>query len=91
MDAIIVALITGGLSLVGVLVSNFMSSNAIGTKLTHQLEVSQAVTNEKIDNLRKEVTKHNNFAERIPVIEANLASMDKRLTKLEDIERDKSL
>lgn len=87
MNAIVVALITGGLSLVGVLVSNFMSSNAIGTKLTHQLEVSQAVTNEKIDNLRKEVTKHNNFAERIPVIETNITALDRRISHLEDLER----
>ena len=52
MNEIIVALITGGVTLVGVLISN---------------QKSQAVTETKIEELTREVREHNNFARRVPV------------------------
>ena len=69
MNAIIVAFITGGLSLIGVIITN-VSSNK---KIEHQLEVHQAVTETKLESLTEEVRKHNNFASRIPVIENDIA------------------
>lgn len=77
--SIVVATITGILTLIGVIVSN-MSSNKTIEK---QLEISQAVTNEKLDSLNKEVAKHNHFAERIPVIETNMQYHEKRISLLE--------
>ena len=68
MDSIIVAIITGVLSLLGVIVTN-MSSNR---KIENQLEVHQAVTDTKLETLTEEVRKHNNFASRIPVIEKDI-------------------
>lgn len=65
MEAIIVALITGGLSLVGVVISN-MSSNR---KVEASLKTAQAVTDTKIEELTREVREHNNFARRMPVVE----------------------
>lgn len=67
-SAIWVSIITGALSLVGIIITN-VSSNR---KIEHQLEVSMAVTNTKLESLTDEVRKHNNFASRVPVIEHDI-------------------
>lgn len=61
-EQIVVALITAGLSLVGVMITNYFSNKSFGDKLTHQLEVAQAVTDTKIEELTREVREHNSFA-----------------------------
>ena len=68
MTEIVVSIITGILTLVGVIVSN------IGTnrKMENQLELHQAVTETKLGNLTEEVRKHNNFASRVPIIERDI-------------------
>ena len=55
----------------------------IGQKLSHQLEISQAVTDTKIDELTREVREHNNFARRMPVVEEKIESMERRVENLE--------
>lgn len=62
------SVIVGILTLLGVLFSN---------------SKAQAVTETKLEELTREVRKHNNFAERIPVIEERLKMMDKRLNEIE--------
>lgn len=79
MDTVISALITGGLALIGVIVTNVVSNRRVES----QLQTSQAVTDTKLDALTEEVKKHNNFASRIPVIENNIENLDKRVQKLE--------
>lgn len=69
MNEIIVALITGGLTLVGVLISN---------------RTSQAVTETKLEELTREVRKHNNFAEKIPVMQEQIKVINHRIEDLED-------
>lgn len=64
-SSIWVSIITGALSLAGVIITN-VSSNR---KVEHQLEVHQAVTETKLENLTAEVRKHNDFAVKIPVLE----------------------
>ena len=61
MESIIVALITGGMALVGVVITNISSNR----KIEQQLVTAQAVTDAKIENLTEEVRKHNSFADRI--------------------------
>lgn len=78
-NSIIVALITGGLSLVGVIFSN-MSSNK---KIENQLSVQQAVTDTKIEELTREVRAHNNFAQRVPVLEEKMKVVNHRIDDLE--------
>ena len=68
MEAIIVSIITGILSLAGIIITN-VSSNR---KIEHQLEVHQAVTETKLENLTTEVRKHNEFAVKIPVLEQRI-------------------
>ena len=78
-EAIIVALITGGLSLVGVVVTCL----ATARKNETAIKVSQAVTDTKIDELTREVRAHNNFAQRMPVVEEQIKVINHRITDLE--------
>ena len=78
-EAIIVALITGGLSLLGVVLSN----RAVYNKTQANLQTAQAVTDIKLEELTREVRKHNCFAERIPVLEEKIAVANHRIEDLE--------
>ena len=79
MESIIVALITGGLSLIGVIIT----SRSNGKKLQQQLEIAQAVTDTKIVELTREVRDHNNFAKRVPVLEEKMKVANRRIDDLE--------
>ena len=78
-DAIIVALITGGLSLAGVVITCM----ATAKKNEKTTAVAQAVTETKIDELTREVRQHNNFAQRMPVVEEQIKVINHRLNNLE--------
>lgn len=84
MEQIIIALITAGLSLVGVMITNYFNNKSLSDKVTHQLEVAQAVTDTKIEELTREVRTHNNFAQKIPVLEEKMSVANHRI---EDLER----
>lgn len=79
MESIIVAIITGGLSLIGVIITNSKSNKDI----EHKLSVQQAVTDTKIEELTREVRMHNNFAQRVPVIEEQIKVINHRISDLE--------
>ena len=79
MESIIVAIITGGLSLIGVIITNSKSNKDI----EHKLSVQQAVTDTKIEELTREVRMHNNFAQRVPVIEEQIKVINHRIGDLE--------
>ena len=68
MEAIIVAVITGTISLAGVLISNSRR---------------QAVTDAKLEELTREVREHNNFARRMPVVEEQIKVINHRIRDLE--------
>lgn len=68
-ESIITALITGGLTLLGVIVSN---------------NKRQAVTNTKVEELTREVREHNNFARRMPVVEEQIKVINHRISDLEE-------
>ena len=74
MNAIVVAIITGGLSLIGVIITN-VSSNK---KIEQQLEVAMAVTNTKLDALTKQVEKHNQVIERTYKLEQAVEDLKKK-------------
>ena len=78
-DAIIVALITGGLSLIGVLISNSRAAQNMDAKLEKQ----QAITDTKLEELTREVRVHNNFAQRVPVMEEQIKVVNHRIADLE--------
>ena len=80
MDAgIISALVTGGLALTGVIVSNIMGNN----KIQNSLDKAQAVTDTKLEELTREVQMHNNFAQRMPVVEEQIKVINHRIEDLE--------
>ena len=72
MNEIIVALITGGVTLVGVLISN---------------QKSQAVTDTKLEELTREVREHNHFAQRVPVVEEQIKVINHRIEDLEEAQK----
>lgn len=78
-EAIITALITGGLALIGVIITSTRSASAIDSKL----ERAQAVTDTKLDELTREVREHNNFARRVPVLEEQIKVANHRIKELE--------
>jgi TolA-binding protein len=78
-ESIIVSIVTGVCSIIGVILASAASSR----KLQQQLEVSQAVTNTKLEALTAEVRSHNNFAQRMPVVEEQIKSINHRLEDLE--------
>ena len=69
MESILTALITGGITLLGVLIAN---------------SKSQAVVETKVEELTREVREHNNFARRMPVVEEQIKSLSHRVTDLEN-------
>ena len=73
MEYIITALITGGLSLIGVIITNVSSSK----KIEAQLMTAQAVTDTKIEQLTDEVRKHNTFADRITTLEVKVDALER--------------
>lgn len=83
---ITVAMITGAVSiltslitLTGVVISNSRSKR----DMQQRLEIAQAVTDTKIDELTREVRQHNHFAQRVPVVEEQLKVVNHRIKDLE--------
>lgn len=72
MEAIIVALVSGGVTLLGVIIAN---------------SKTQAVTETKLDELTREVREHNNFARRMPVVEEQIKVINHRIGDLEDFHK----
>lgn len=79
-EAVVVALITGAVSLIGTIITVILTNN----KTVQEMRVSQAVTDTKIEELTREVRKHNNFAERMPVVEEQIKVINHRIEDLED-------
>lgn len=77
--SVIVAIISGLLSLVGVIMTSVISN----VSMSHKMEISQAVMDTKLDNLTREVREHNGFAQKIPVLEQQLADLKDRVGTLE--------
>lgn len=79
-EAVLTALITGGLSVVGVVITNL----AANRKMQYEIKQNQAITETKIEELTREVREHNNFAHRVPVLENKVKVADHRLDDIEE-------
>ena len=82
-ETIIAAAVTGGLALIGVILTTRAASNRTTREVEHKLEVQQAVVNTKLDDLTREVREHNNFARRMPVVEEQIKVINHRIGDLE--------
>ena len=70
METILAAVITGGVTLIGVLIANGKT---------------QAVTETKLEELTREVREHNDFARRVPVVEEQIKVINHRVADLEKL------
>lgn len=82
-EAILVALISGGISLIGTAASFF----AAARKNESALKISQAVTDTKIEELTREVREHNRFASRMPVMEEQIRTLTAEVSELKGYHR----
>ena len=74
MESVIAALITGAITLIGVMIAN---------------NRSQAVTDTKLEELTREVREHNNFARRVPILEEQMKVANHRIADLEANEHER--
>ena len=81
--SIIVPIITSVITLIGVCLTSYMSNKQATDKMTHKLEMNQAVTEERLSELTREVRLHNNFAQRIPIVEEQIKVINHRIEDLE--------
>lgn len=81
-EGIIIALITGGLSFAGVLISNLSSNKKLVNDVKLELAKFKASTDEKITELTREVHLHNNFAQRMPVVENDIKHIEQKMSEL---------
>ncbi len=80
---LIPALVTGGLALVGVVLTNRSSER----RTQSSIRTAQAVTDTKLEELTREVRAHNNFAQRVPVMEEQIKVMNHRINDLEEFHK----
>ena len=78
-EAIVVAIISGGISLAGVVITCLTTAKNTEKKQA----VAQAVTDTKIEALAREVREHNGFAQKMPVIQAQVDDLKTRVSALE--------
>ena len=78
-ESILTALIAGGLALIGTVITVAAASR----KTEQHIKTHQAVTDEKITELTREVREHNNFARRMPVVEEKIKNIESRVKNLE--------
>lgn len=80
METIIGSIITGGLALIGVIITVTNGNR----KMENKLNTQQAVMDTKIEELTREVREHNNFARRMPVVEEQVKVINHRIEDLEE-------
>ncbi len=78
-EALLTALVTGAMSLLGVIITNL----AAARKSEATIRTAQAVTDTKLEELTMEVRKHNHFAQRMPVVEEQIKVINHRISDLE--------
>ena len=83
MTEVVIALITGGCSILAVILTNRAANN----KLVHTMNTQQAVTDTKLGELTREVRAHNRFAERMPVVEEQIKVINHRIEDLEEFHK----
>ena len=82
-DAVLVAVISGICSMIVGIVSAVISAKATGNDVQKKMEIAQAVTDTKLEELTREVRSHNNFAQRLPVLEEQMKVANHRIDDLE--------
>ena len=82
-EAIIVAIITGGLALAGTVITCLVTAR----KNDQKQDVMQAIFDTKLEELTREVREHNGYAKRMPVVEEQIKVINNRIKDLEEAEK----
>lgn len=77
------AILVGAFSLLGVIITNSRANS----KMQNDMKTAQAVTDERIGELTREVRMHNDFARRVPVLEEKVAVANHRISDLEQLHK----
>ena len=80
-EEILIALITGGMTFAGVIVSNLGSNKKLVNDIKLEFTKKQAITDTKIEELTREVRLHNDFANRVPIVENEIAHIEEEIKK----------
>ena len=83
-DAVLATIISGVFSLIVGVVSAVIAAKSTGNDVQKKMEIAQAVTDTKLEELTREVRAHNGFAQRLPVLEEQMKVANHRI---EDLER----
>jgi len=78
-EGILIAIITGSFMVVSNLITNLFGSKKTTSEIRQDLSTYQAVTNEKISELTREVREHNDFAKRMPVVEKGIENLEEKV------------
>lgn len=78
-DGVLIALVSGLLTVAGTIITVLAGNH----KTNENIKINQAVTDTKIEELTREVREHNNFAQRMPVIEEQIKVINHRISNLE--------
>lgn len=78
-DAVLAAMITGTIALIGTIITNLTQSNKTRT----EMRVALAEMRKDVQYLSSETAKHNNFAQRMPAVEEQIKIVNHRLDNLE--------
>lgn len=79
METIIAAAITGGLALIGVIITVNKSNQKLVQELKSEQAKQQAITDLRLDELTREVREHNNFAKRMPALEQEVKGINEKI------------
>lgn len=82
-EAVLAAILSGGIALVGTILTIVINSTVTGREMNAKLDKAQAVTQTRLDELTREVREHNNFAQRMPVLEEKIKVANHRIDNLE--------
>lgn len=82
-DAIIVALISASVTLIGVIINNRSTQQKMMLEIDKKLAVLETTFRIQIDDLTAEVKEHNNYARRLPVVESQLVELARRVDQIE--------
>ena len=80
-EGVIIALITGGFTFAGVVISNLSSNKKLVDNIKLEFTKYKASTDEKISELTREVREHNNFAQRMPIVENDIKHMAQKISE----------
>lgn len=81
--ASIAVIIVAVIGAVATIFSNVIISNKQSHEMDAKLDKNQAVIEERINNLKETVDKHNNFGEQIPAIRSDMKNLEKRVDRIE--------